>query len=320
MSDNLACARVRESATRWLSGFDPEDGHGPVGAEAGDPDGLFTQPMVIAAFAAGADQAEAEFAIERAVGQRQLEEAAALISETAALLHGYADHHVARAKDATDSAAELASLEKARTNFDMCRRLREWLVGMGDRLVCIADLNLGAVTALREGQHQVDADGTMVGVSRQALDEVLGWVDAVTAPAVEVELIDRSRTGDEITRQIDLNPVAALQDHVGWAGSSPHFISHDFGEDAATTAEVIDFPGVTTREQAHRMADRQIERLGNVRPVLDGPLADPAVVEQLMATPALRRPVLALSTVDPRFDPLEAVTVNGYRYQPHKEA
>ena len=36
-----------------------------------------------------------------------------------------------------------------------------------------------AITALREGQFQVDEDGTMVGVSRQALHEVLQWIEGL---------------------------------------------------------------------------------------------------------------------------------------------
>jgi hypothetical protein len=35
-----------------------------------------------------------------------------------------------------------------------------------------------AIKALREGQQQIDMDGVMVGVSRQALDEVLKWIEA----------------------------------------------------------------------------------------------------------------------------------------------
>jgi hypothetical protein len=35
----------------------------------------------------------------------------------------------------------------------------------------------GAVAALRDGQTQIDEDGVMVGVSRQAVDEVLAYVE-----------------------------------------------------------------------------------------------------------------------------------------------
>jgi hypothetical protein len=38
-----------------------------------------------------------------------------------------------------------------------------------------------AIKNLRESQQQLDADGTMVGVSRQALDEALASHDALAA-------------------------------------------------------------------------------------------------------------------------------------------
>lgn len=34
----------------------------------------------------------------------------------------------------------------------------------------------GAIAALRDGQEQLDQDGVMVGVSRQAVDEVLAYL------------------------------------------------------------------------------------------------------------------------------------------------
>lgn len=52
----------------------------------------------------------------------------------------------------------------------------------------IESLNLGAVNALRLHQRQIDATGEMVGVSRQALNEILDWIDNQTGDAVEAEL------------------------------------------------------------------------------------------------------------------------------------
>lgn len=119
MSDNLA--RMRESAERWLAGYDPEDGHGLIGTEAGNPCLQVSQPVVIAAFEAGALQVV-----------KKVEQAAALISDAADLFHLYAGHHAERAQSAADPEAELASLQKARTNLEMCVRLREWLVAGSD--------------------------------------------------------------------------------------------------------------------------------------------------------------------------------------------
>lgn len=142
MKRNLACARAEEAA-EWLQGYDPDDGHGAVGDQAADPASMFTQPVVIAAFIAGAekadDLAEAEFAIERAVGQRQLDEASALIMEASALFLGYGEHHQARADEfekSGDVEACAASLRKARVNMSMAVSLREWLSGDVQGMTC----------------------------------------------------------------------------------------------------------------------------------------------------------------------------------------
>lgn len=98
---------------------------------------------------------------------------------------------------------------------------------------------------------------------------------------------------------------------------------------------VIDFPGVTSREQAERLArhdfDRSMENRGNLRPITEGPLADPLVLEGLMASAGMIDATEAaphrlegvadlvafrLTTGDPRFDPQKAVTVNGFLYRP----
>lgn len=61
------------------------------------------------------------------------------------------------------------------------------------------------------------------------------------------------------------------------------------GEDTAVAhGQALGFPGVTSLAQARRMADQHLERMGNVRPVITGPLADQGVVEALMETPALK--------------------------------
>jgi hypothetical protein len=40
--------------------------------------------------------------------------------------------------------------------------------------------DLAALESLRDRQQQLDEDGTMVGVSRQALVEVLAFIDSIT--------------------------------------------------------------------------------------------------------------------------------------------
>ena len=46
-------------------------------------------------------------------------------------------------------------------------------------------LNQDAIDNLRNNQQQLDQDGVMVGVSRQALDEVLAHIDAQRDEMVE---------------------------------------------------------------------------------------------------------------------------------------
>lgn len=127
MSASLACARAR-AATDWLIGFDPGDGHGPVGQQAEDPTSMFTLPVVLSAYEAGADQAEAEFAIERSTGQAQLDDATALMREAAELFRAYERHH----RDiASRTGARTGREEKAERNALMAARLEAWLDGKG---------------------------------------------------------------------------------------------------------------------------------------------------------------------------------------------
>ena len=46
-------------------------------------------------------------------------------------------------------------------------------------------LNQDAIDALRNGQQQLDQDGVIVGVSRQALDEVLAMRDTQRNDLIE---------------------------------------------------------------------------------------------------------------------------------------
>lgn len=120
-------------------------------------------------------------------------------------------------------------------------------------------------------------------------------------------------------------------------------VDHAAFDQAATyLAEPVDLePG--DRTVADCMAKFAAPAPGNVRPVTSGPLADPAVVTDLMEsagltiTPATPRhdwidheraraglpprdpSAFALSTADPRFDPAQPVCVNGYLYHPAKE-
>ena len=47
--------------------------------------------------------------------------------------------------------------------------------------------NSGALEALKSGQRQLDMDGVEVGVSRQALDEILSHIEKNRTPQPELE-------------------------------------------------------------------------------------------------------------------------------------
>lgn len=92
----------------------------------------------IAAYFAGVQGAEQDlWAIERAQGQRQLDEAGALIREAAALLRGYEASHLGKAdrisasggRDLETEAAVDDARSKARRNGAMAARLEAWLAG-----------------------------------------------------------------------------------------------------------------------------------------------------------------------------------------------
>lgn len=72
MKRNLAHARdddaARSAAVQWLEGYDPGDGHGPVGDQARDPLSMFTTEVVLDAFMGGVAHADQDFAVERSTG------------------------------------------------------------------------------------------------------------------------------------------------------------------------------------------------------------------------------------------------------------
>lgn len=72
-----------------------------------------------------------QWAVERATGQRQLDDATALMTETAELLRGYEAHHRARAIPGPENGpyGAPAALEKAERNALAAARLEAWLRG-----------------------------------------------------------------------------------------------------------------------------------------------------------------------------------------------
>lgn len=177
MSNNHGRVHARESsaALDWLTGYDPGDGSGPVGDHAKNEWGLFLRSVVIAAFEAGADHAEAEHAIERSTGQRQLDDATALIREAVDLFEAYARHHWSRADGYTDEGEfRMAhdSLTKARRNLLMAVRLKEWLAGKDVFAVSLVD-NPEELRAWSENPAEVMrkiAEGMVDGVTIKGVD------------------------------------------------------------------------------------------------------------------------------------------------------
>lgn len=122
MSDNLACARTRESAARWLAKQEAPARLDDLPA--------YGEEEMLGAFVAGAQDAEDEWCIERATGQRQLDEALCLIAEAAALFTGYAEHHKNRAAEPAEPEVQAASLRKAQVNLSMALSLREYMAAV----------------------------------------------------------------------------------------------------------------------------------------------------------------------------------------------
>jgi hypothetical protein len=102
------------------------------------------------------------------------------------------------------------------------------------------------------------------------------------------------------------------------------------GEDTAVAhGQVVEFPCVTSREQAERLAHRDDPTRFTPVPGFTG--MDPEIVSALIATAGeTERPhhrpggvadltAFRLQTPDPRFDPDGPVCVNGYLYHPAKE-
>lgn len=259
MRDNHGRACARESAREdWLATRE-----GLVIPGAND--------LLREAFDTGAEWAEGdcgaihsreqeEWAVERATGQRQLDDAGALMREAAELLRGYENHHRVRAADYFDGTdGHKAATAKAERNALMAARLEAWL----------------------------DGDDRYPVSTRQTV-------------SVKVEAAPPGNIDEGASLPADVRAAMSIR--------------REPGEDA-----------VTAHAERRPVAERP-----NVKLVTKGPLADPQVVEGLLAasgqTDATHPLSLAkagafrLQTGDPRFDPARPVCVNGYLYQPATEA
>lgn len=121
------------------------------------------------------------------------------------------------------------------------------------------------------------------------------------------------RTGAKTGREekADRNALAASRLEAWLAGADCYPVS-------------VDFPGVTTREQAERHPQ---SHQSNIRRIREGGLAEPGNVNSVLtmigapgrSLSLADAAVFRLQTPDPRFDPAKPVLVNGYRYTPATE-
>jgi hypothetical protein len=234
MSSNHGRAGARESALVWLAGYDPGDNPawGKIGEEmATDPSSMFTQAVVLDAFEAGVDHADRDYAIERSVGQGQLDAATSLMREAAELFRHYEAHHRAKVMpigppgpERNQATAESkAALEKAGRNALMAARLEAWLQG--------------------EGLYPITADGAYVAHARHG----------------QVERHDFVR--DQPGLDCGCEPFAIPAEVAADGSLVP--VDTKTREDCRARFEAGSFegyPGTTGRDAALRIAKRELER------------------------------------------------------------
>lgn len=112
---------------------------------------------------------------------------------------------------------------KAAAQADYEARIRSALSAQVQDVGVDATLNEGALNALKNNQRQLDADGCEVGVSRQALNEALAFINSVRS--AQVQDLAVQDVIDELRRQVEVE---------GW--SAAHDDTHDKGEMAGAAA------------------------------------------------------------------------------------
>lgn len=243
---------------------------------------------------------------ETRVGQAQLDLATAVIREGAQLTRFYERSHLAKLERwgpgsgglALGSPEAIDTKAKADRNAHMAARFEAWLRGE-DRLPLPAPSipGLNPADAARHYSEEVAAR-VGLGVDHASFNREAAQLDQVGE--------------DEGCHDACEPPVFEVP-----------------GEDMVVS-HAIEFPGVTSLETARRQADA---RRSNLRPVTDGALADPVIVEGLLAAAGMldatdpdAAPVrlqgvadlvaFRLNTGDPRFDPSKPVCVNGFLFHP----
>lgn len=169
---------------------------------------------------------EDEHAIVVAIGQRQIDDATALMTEAATLFRGYEAHHQAKAErfrgwpNVPDDVAAFKVLQdKIKTNALMAARLEAWLRGEDQYPVSVGERP--------DDAHRGFADGGFVAVPGGRADEIpvilahgcdlnpadiarhIGekMVDGVTIKGVDHESFDRGR--DYLDQPVEISAIDA---------------------------------------------------------------------------------------------------------------
>lgn len=282
---------------------------------------------------AALERAEAEWAIERATGQRQLDDARMLMAEAVALFTGYSEHHQNRAlafQTAGDLEQALSSLKKAKVNTLQALRLREWMSGL-DRYS--TDLSNPAEVLRLVAGTMVDGE-TIKGVDHPSFDEAAqrlgeaGYSLHDSACRYEAQPIpaEIAENGDLVpTDDKSIGDCRARFETGNFRGFPGVIDASLTGPTTGVMATAFQSASATAT-----VSDQALSSSGvvNVRPVTDGPLSEPLVVQAIVdaaegdAVAALTLATdtaFRLSTADPRFDPQQDVRVNGFLYHPATE-
>lgn len=339
MVNILACARARESAEAWLAERKASLPTPPRVSAA------FAETAMVDAFAAGWGQADEAFADERQIGQRQLDDATALMRETAELLRGYEKHHRERAEGYRQEANQAfghrkdaaredwrGSTMKAARNALAAARLEAWLRGEAryPTSLCAHERTVEhetgdgiSVTFCPECGRSIAINGVPLGdnpaevlrevASDLAADLGLG-VDHASFDAAAAKLDEEGkaltiyRLGESVDLVRAMAGVALIEEGAGWV-------------------KVHGVPDVRALFNVLRLArfaadagqpDGENPEAGEdwfkrARLIMPGepPAEAPWRKEGVADLTAFR-----LTTGDPRFDPTKPVSVNGFTYHP----
>lgn len=280
MIDNLVRARVREAA---VSHRQEQTDYGPGQPQA---------EAVVAAFEAGAIWADENFEDRRRIGQRQLDDASALMRETVELLRGYEAHHREQAEEADrygPTPDGEVGREKAERNALMAARLEAWLRGDTQYPTTSAD-----IVPMRRGKTE---PSNVREISDPDVFNSLHQIAGLAAPAGR--------------RPPSPMQATLLNDTIGVRVEKR---SGDYDFDGEIRAVVIKRSGDIRYVVED---DRGLLLIMNAR-MCGVPETAPLVAAWRQGGVA-DLGAFRLTTGDPRFDPARPVCVNGFRFEPTKE-